>query len=148
VGLVVGGQGGKPAQFQPVEGVQGKLQVPGGGLKPSEQKAAYELKLKRLDTALMPFKRPIQNTFNLQPSGDIATDIDNVVTTAKEILSKPQDSLTDKERSVLPYAYQAVQLYDKIMAEDASVENLQPMMTTPQGSAMPPIPTGFRLVNP
>ena len=139
-GLIMSDNKGK-AQFNKVEGVPGGLKMP--GVKPSDQKAEYALKKERLNTALEPFKNYAKNFMNFVETGDEEVDRDNAISKAIELLQKPQDAITPQEKAILPYATQAVQIYQRIIEEDAGAFGLPTGKQSQIGGVTPPPPQGF-----
>jgi hypothetical protein len=124
-GLIIPGEGGKPAAFTPIQGGAGKLSIPKG--KAASEKSSYDLKVKQLETELMPFVEKGQSVIDPQTLA-ITNNGNNALKTAMSIVQKNEQDpkqLSDAEKKLLPNAQRAVAMYQQLSQMNAQSYGLQ-----------------------
>lgn len=143
-GLVTRNQAGE-AQYKPVEG---GLQMPEPAEKPSDTKARYDLAVKQMKDELEPFvekgksmEEVMADVLSDKPSGAGATALNNAMALLEK--EKNGETLTPHERSIIPNAVAAIQMFQKLSQERRSKFGLATGQQRQIGNVPPPPPAGF-----
>jgi hypothetical protein len=131
-------------EVQPIKGDVDTASLPGSGKGASRANAAYNLKVKRLDTELMPFMDKGQSAIDPETLS-ITNDGRNAYMNAlklKQKSDKDPDSLSPEEQALVKNAIRAVQIYQSISEGNKQAFRLKDAPGKPQASAPPP---GFTL---
>lgn len=107
--------------YRPITGTGGGEITGTGDI--TKTKAAYALKVKQLETELMPFVKKGKAVIDLNTL-DMTTEGTEALTIAMNLLQKNEadpETLTSMERRLLPHAERAVQMYQSL--SETGVEN-------------------------
>ena len=136
----------KGAKFQKIEGGLDISSLPGSKSTAKGASQAFNLKVKRLDTELMPFIDKGQSAIDPETL-TITSDGRNALMNAIKLVQKAEDdpgSLTQQEEALLTNAARAVEIYQSISEENRQAFGLSKNSRSTGRDKVKP-PPGFEL---